>query len=336
MGFLVRARTRCAPLALPPSPVVARLLRRWEHVLGVAVPSSDGDLEDFLEDAFRLDATLAALEPLDGVYVTTDGVRARYILGTEERPVEQFPPWRVLGPTLRRQAAHGTELADRYSELTVFARHAGRAFVLCSHASEDADSELVAALVALSSSGCRRAVIKTTIPKYSLVVVDLPVGLGPDEARRLCSDVLGWALVHLDGVPKAFLVQAFVSIVDEYRLFVVGHEVVTGAGCVDEHTPLANDAPFDPKLRSERAARSVVRVDRAARDALVEFGKTVAGELALELPELEEYVLDVAFAEGAPAIVELNGLDNAGLYAADPYRLASARVASRVRSSRDL
>ncbi|QOT19325.1 hypothetical protein [Paenarthrobacter sp. YJN-5] len=61
---------------------------------------------------------------------------------------------------------------------------------------------------------------------------------------------------------------------------------------------------------------------------LTNFARNAIDALALEVPALTDYVIDVALGPGEkPLIVELNSLLNAGLYASEPGRVAEAMAA---------
>lgn len=172
-------------------------------------------------------------------------------------------------------------------------------------------------------------IVKTARTKLGLWDIALP-GETLEETAAVVSDELEWFTVSLGDRADAFIAQEWVPMMFEYRLFVVDGEVVTGAGCIEENTPLDNRAQFDSAVREHRAAQSPV-VDRPeAVAAMVRFGQAVAVEIAAENPAMTQYVMDVAIgADGMPLIVELNSLLNSGLYASDP-RLVTAAMAARV------
>jgi hypothetical protein len=127
------------------------------------------------------------------------------------------------------------------------------------------------------------------------------------------------------------MVQESVPMRFEYRVFVVGHVPVTGAGCVEERTPLDRDPAeaFDPTVREHRGAPDEPACARPqVRDTLVSFARLVAAELHREVPAMRDYVLDVALDDGdRPLVVELNARENAGFFACDPWTVVAALVA---------
>lgn len=213
--------------------------------------------------------------------------------------------------------------ADRYPALQAFARHAGRTIAVVSH--DEGDSPLVAAVHELFVRGEETVRVKVVArPKYGMYRVPRPATLALGAMREALWAECGYALEHLRRLPGAFLVQQEIPMRYEYRLFVVDGRPVTGAGCVDRHTPLDCRAAFDTAVERERGDGSVVQEPDIVA-TLVKFGATVASEVGVELPRLSEYALDVALGpDDQPLVVELNGLRNSGLYASDPSLVIAA------------
>lgn len=292
-----------------------------EMLLSLSANEADGELR--AEDAARLSAA-----PADA-WVTYDWRRA-WRRGTAVG--EDVDAVVAGGPVLYGRLPSGLpyawvpeaeRLADRYAGLRTFARHAGRDVALASHG--EGRSELVDAVLGLFRRGEETVRVKVAArPKYGMYRVECPPMLSRLTVRDALWRGMGYALEHLAGVPGAFLVQQEVAMRREYRLFVVGHRPVAGAGCVDRHTPAdCRAAPFDAAVERTRGDGGVVR-DPGAVAALVAFGRDVAAELAAEEPRLTDYTLDVAVGPRGPLVVELNGLRNSGLYACDPTPVVAA------------
>ena len=150
------------------------------------------------------------------------------------------------------------------------------------------------------------------------------------SVQNRLADAMGWAIVRLDEAPNSVVAQDLIDLQWEYRLFVVDGEVVSGAGCVEEFTPLDRTPgrPFDTLVRQYRGHHSPEGKSPAVSNQpwivaeLVSFGRTVAREHGGTV------VIDVAIdaATGQPVVVELNTLPNSGLYASDPWAVARALV----------
>ena len=112
----------------------------------------------------------------------------------------------------------------------------------------------------------------------------------------------------------------------EYRFFVVNGEVVTGAGCVEEFTPLNNRAQFDDRMRQVRSEGGPVTSQPEILERYLSFAKQAASEFSAE-GLLNTYSLDLATgSDGQTLIIELNGLPNSGLYASDPHYVTRSLI----------
>lgn len=168
------------------------------------------------------------------------------------------------------------------------------------------------------------AFVKTTRKGWA-ITVDPGETLDEALARR----GLDWEPVRLEGRAGSVLVSPLRQMNHEYRLFVVGHRLVTGAGCIVSRTPSDHDDlddVFDQATQRVRGDGEVVRdVRTVAR--IVDMAKIYAKTWARERPEDSIYVLDIALINGLPGVVEMNPLPNSGMYACDAMALARARLA---------
>jgi hypothetical protein len=292
-----------------------------------------GDWEDFFEQAYRLDAALEGFGPRN-VWVQVGGGRvARNAATGDRRPVEDLAHLPIYGaqPGSRGHFLNVTvddRLADGYAQHRAFLANAGRPFRVAGYATTENDVWTV--VRQMNRNGVTKFFVKVNPSKTGMFSFDLPPAATREDISRAFMDDASWAVMHMEGKEDAFFVQGRVPMEYEYRLFVVDHTVVTGAGCIEEHTPLDNQGDtFDPRVRRDRAARSSVisRPDVVAR--LTAFGKGAAGQLAAEAPALGTYVIDVALGpSGEPLVIELNGMLNAGLYASRPTLITTAMAAA--------
>jgi hypothetical protein len=129
---------------------------------------------------------------------------------------------------------------------------------------------------------------------------------------------------------NTMLVQEMVPMGYEYRFFVVNHELVAGAGCVDNNTPLdSQHAQFDPVVEKDRYAPGQNRLenwDESIQGVLVDCAREIVAATHELEPNCPTYVVDVAInlETGEPLMIERNQLDSAGLYALDAERVAVA------------
>lgn len=309
----------------------------------------EADFEDFIEDAYRLDAALTAADP-DEIAVRSPrrGNTLTNLATRQPTQVRDGDPeipryggqYEDTYAHARRHGAQGHSIAceliaERYAHHRTFQRRAGRRVLLAGSSPDDGSLNVPDAILQLVPRGGRVVVKVITKAKYLVEVINVPPE--PTKAAALAaisrSAGLVGAMMHLEGRPNAFLVQEHVpELRFEYRVFVVNHQPVTAAGCIEEHTPLDADADFSEQLREHRQARSPVERRPEIAHKLLSFARDVVADYREEVPSLTQYVLDVALdGAGHPLVVELNGLLNAGLYASNPYRVAAALTAPGVR-----
>lgn len=311
------------------------------------------DIEDFWEDAIRITSTVRAAQDAGLDWLRADSVRP-----------DPWQPWttaelaRRLGPILTIEAGH--HRADTLLDHPFMQDPglAGRTFHTTGytdpHELEAAPAELlmpgiaqyltgtpwehdcVTRLRLMFWQGHSAAVVKHTDRKIGVAKIELS-----DDIETLTdqlSDAFGWTLVRISGMPGQFQVSTWLDMRYEYRLFIVEGRVVTGAGCIEEFTPLDHDPDewlLDPWVREVRG-NGVSGPDGADtapehRPGLAAWYGHYGAQLAEQLPQGQRtVVLDLACVTGRehPVVVELNDLPNAGLYACDADRLARALVAA--------
>lgn len=344
MPWLVNIRHNNAPISRAATPAVRdheeRLLAAWRQHIGPATEGEGDDYEDFYEQAARLDAALSAFGP-DNIWLTVsqhlDG-DARNLGTGETRPIselEHLPRYGVQA-SQRHQSVNQKQalLADGYYKYDAFLSRAGRRIVVCGYAPEKEGAlDLGDVLAGFAADGIRKAFLKVNLNKYATFPVDLPEGFAPEDASTALYRQLDYGAMYLEGGSTNIQAQEFVTMEYEYRVFVVGNCAVSAAGCIEEFTPLDNNGcAFDNKLRRNRQEESPVDAEPAIAGILTAFARNAVKALALEVPELTDYVIDVALgADGEPLIVELNPLLNSGLYASQPGRVTAALTLDEAR-----
>ena len=335
---------RLSPLPLPELDEVdaatrtrfeREILPLWVAYLKEHARPSDEptDFEIFVEQVARLQAALQYYTP-DKIWLYWVGHPATNLETGRTRPRQDLVDAgaREYGIIHRHDHSVGElnrqqALAEAYAHYDTFTRHSHRRTVLAGFNPDDPNCvDMVDALQDLQSQGVERAFVKTSVAKYAANFVPLNSN-DYEYLRAEVFEAFDWALIHFEGKSDAFLVQEAIDMQYEYRFFITDGHIVTGAGCVEEHTPLQNSTQFDPYMRRYRHdPQDPVVIQRGLVQQYREFADLVVRQLAAEIPELHDYVLDVTLTQDGPAIVELNGLANAGLYAADPARIVEAIV----------
>ena len=304
---------------------LGNLVATWQRLIGdVPVGGGDGDTEDWVEMAYRLHAAVTSYPPHSlRVRVPVYGLTYRWVDATTGEdlpaPTTELPDVGIVLGHHGREHSSGSEIASDYMLLGTFFARAGRAMEMAGAFTHD-DHDIDAAIARLRAGGVGRVFLKARESKMLNLVI---------EDGQVLRDALGggdeWTLIRYEGLRDTFLVQEWVPMRFEYRIFVAGGRPVTGAGSIIEHTPLFNDGgAFSPLVRERRDDRAgdhggpvVCRPDVVAR--FVEFAGVVAAELAAEAPDLRDYVMDVALgSDGEPLVIELNAFENAGFFACRP------------------
>lgn len=292
-----------------------------------------GDWEDFFEQAYRLNAALEGFGPRN-VWVQVNGRDiARNAATGEQRSTADLAHLPIYGaqpgaPGHFLPVTVDDRLAAEYAHHRAFLANAGRPFRIAGYATRDNDAYEV--IMDLNRQGVTEFFVKVNPSKVGMFAFELPAAATRADIDAAFMRDAHWSVMHMEGSAEAFFIQGRVSMEYEYRLFVVDHAVVAGAGCIEEHTPLLNQGDeFDPRVRRDRAARTAVEARPEVVGRLVAFGRGVAAQLGAEVPNLGTYVLDVAMGpSGEPLVVELNGMLNAGLYAVNPVLITRALAAA--------
>ncbi|MCU6479072.1 ATP-grasp domain-containing protein [Arthrobacter sp. A2-55] len=336
---LVTIVPRPAPSAIRPGHEAGanELQNLWYRHMGTP-RDVESDYEEHFEQAARLQAALNGFGD-DNVWLHIGGRDELAVrnLGTgETRQLSELAHLPRYGLQEGRPG-HKVELkqerlAGKYALYPSFQQRAGRRSVLAGFGTED-DQDLEVVLGDLYAAGVRKFFIKANVAKLGLWKFTAGEGLTPSELQRQFLDEDdGWTIVRHEGDRDFFQVQESVTMTHEYRMFIIGGQLVTGAGCVEEFTPLDNNGqPFDPKMRPHRNSDGPVRDEPKILESYLEFARDAVSALSADVPDLHNYVMDLALgSDSRPLIVELNGMLNAGLYASRPIEVtrALARLAA--------
>ncbi len=303
---------------------------------------SGADFEDFWEDAYRASAAVRAC--------TAAGMELRLA-----RDGETVRPYQRLGPV--SMSEEGRHRADELLMPESLQRYGGRlmarAWVDTSEeyisgtriAGEDFDAaapecpdELFSALRWVHTHGASDAVVKLGTRKGGVSQVRLSSSLDEIRAQVYSDEVLAWSATPDAAPANGFLVQEWVPMEYEYRVFIVDGTPVTGAGCVEEFTPLdrRDGEAFDTRVRRVRGngVAGVSDTEVVSDPHLVAEYQCFARAVAIELPKGHRtVVMDVATdaRNGNAMVVEFNTLPNSGLYASDVYLLHHHMVRAKDR-----
>ena len=242
----------------------------------------------------------------------------------------------------------GETRANHYPELETFHARAGRRIALADMpgdraAAGDRRTVFARGLSSTSLGAAMAAIAPGTVfvkhvypaKALPLLTYELDAGFTEDRGERMFLADTEYHFARFEGDPAALLVQERITMTHETRFFVIGGVVVSGAACIEYHTPqqrASRSALLPPifelgRNSGEMDDRGYVE-RKATASRLVDFAFAVAAEISAEAPELQDYALDVALgADGVPLVIELNPVSSSGLYASDPARIWQAILA---------
>lgn len=299
------------------------------------------DFEDWHEDCARLVAALDTGLPFsvisqNGGY-SSDGLTERASTHGRFDPNE---PFLFLGfgqgrfevcdhPHNLGVDRAGLNAAERYYTHQAWLEAAGREVHLVDNPDSRDISDvrtLHGRLMAMAEAGHQTVFVKDTRPKKGVYIVDLS---GVTDARSLSRAVLDGIEYGLETakVKDAYLVQEYLPMRDEYRLFVIDGRIVAGAGVVVAHTPLVNDGvAFSPLVSADPKNEDLVRSDPDLVAAYLAFAEPVVARLRDEVPQMVDYSLDVAMTDRGIVSVEINPGLNFGLYGVHYPSILAAHI----------
>lgn len=294
-------------------------------------PSSDPrtDFETGIEEILRTHAALKACDPQLTWFHLLDPKSTTTVPEPLADQGTLSGPHRVYGPSQSSMGRRGHRVDEDeldYWTLEAFRSRAGRAMVLAGFDPDDGSADVVATVSSLFGS---------TSPKRPFFIKPTSIKSYPAEKAwidrfdmlQTSTGAWDWASVSLEGRAGTALVQESVPMQYEYRFFIVGAELVAGAGCLGELNPLHNQTRtrFDPRMRKLRGPITRPAARTALLETYLSFAAEAAADIAAERPQLDYYTLDVALGQNdQPLIIELNPAGAAGFYAADPYAVAEA------------
>lgn len=207
--------------------------------------------------------------------------------------------------------------------------HGGRWLSLAGYSDEpgelDATHDVIELALSRARAGVEKVVVKLAQRKAGLTVVNLHPAITAAEIndQLLGEDSdLGWSFIRIAGRRGTLLIQDWIEMTYEYRLFVVDGVVVTSAGCLEECTPYSRehaDVRFDARMRRHRGNNIDGRRPSAPEFDSHKMARFLAVGDKLAAQHGGTVVIDVALnADGDVIVLELNTLPNAGLYASNP------------------
>lgn len=306
-----------------------------------------GDYEDFYENYLRL-YYVAKLYPKELIIIND---RRRYynyetkqVLTNEEVKTLFAEPHFKYGILDKLENAEEDLAVNNYEESLGFQKYSNRyAKVLgfpedntndeTTYILKDEDNGLIQ-IKELRNKGINKFVLKDGRAKHGLYKIDLEGVPNTDEGfinymRKyfLLTDN-DWAILNLFRTLPSHLVQEFKQMKYEYRFFVYNGVLISGAGCVEEHTPLVNTKQFNTLMEAYRS-ETVIEDCPQIVERYIEAAKQIVSLTNATEPNVKNYSLDLClYEDDTIGMIERNPFSNSGLYAQDLESVAKAVLAA--------
>ncbi len=212
--------------------------------------------------------------------------------------------------------AEAVKTAGFYSKSSVFQKHAGRKAIPVDATRESVQSALNE--LTKNAVGKVHLFVKSVRKEFAQKATVNTV-LGVPIMSQLFQQIedMPWTMLQHEGNTDVFLMQEAITCRYEYRMFMVDGRPVTGAGCIEEYTPLNNETTFDPKMAEYRNKSEIVS-DKSIAECYRDFAEKFGREFEQENGKGINYALDLCLdANGKICVIELNPPLNCGLYASD-------------------
>src|SRR5699024_6320497 len=183
------------------------------------------DVEDFWEPVARTAGCLPAAQELG---MTVELCPPATTLWTPERMAR-----RVGSVWTHEEDRHASDPLLLHPTLR---QHGGRWMAVAGYTDEPgelrADQDVVELALTRARKGIERLVVTFAASKTGLAVIDLHPEMSREDVHAaLMSSSDGWELIRLAGRRRTLLVQDWIPMAYEYRLFVVDGRIITAAGC---------------------------------------------------------------------------------------------------------
>lgn len=299
-----------------------------------------GDYEDFYENYLRLFYSSQVL-PHDSIIVNVEGEYYDFI---SKRRIDNYKTiegsskgkfygakaeWDILETEDEGLHAYGNQ--------STFYAYANRFAVKCGFPDDDGVTVLPDELnvfnlirKAREELAIERFVIKSMKAKHGLYFIDFS-GV-ENTVESIEKHIVDWFKASGDyygfyrvatGNPT-YILQEHKPMKYEYRMFIVDGVIVSGAGCIEAHTPLVNTKRFNTLVEYERNDGMIVDEPYIV-DRLIGYADEIVTHTNYHYPEVQTYVVDVyLYEDGSLGMIERNGFSNSGFYGNDLKAIVSA------------
>lgn len=186
----------------------------------------------------------------------------------------------------------------------------------------------------LRNKGINKFILKDVRPKHGLYKINLENVPNTDTDFKnymrnyfLITDN-DWAILNLFRTIPSFLVQEFKQMKYEYRFFIYNGVLISGAGCIEEHTPLVNTKQFNTLIQEYRNESPIEDLPQIV-EKYIEVAKKIVSLTNRTEPKIKNYSLDLClYEDNTIGMIERNPFPNSGLYGQDLETIVKAVLAA--------
>ena len=354
-----------------------RLVELWKQWIPMS-SSKTNDPVLFLEQAYLLDAAIrtygeehvyvsngfksyaltqkgAVLNTVDALTLVDKGMRLYGVI--PPLPKHGFMdnlslPEYQMAYTVRSKGLHGDSAAEWYYDM-LNEELLKRKTTICGYGIKNKSpyADLIEVVVSQYLKGQRDWFLKDTNTRNNTLILHLNDGLNKEEARRHAEVKTTQNFAHLEGLHDTIFLQEYKEASYEYRFFVFEGNLVSGAGCISDNTPLRGyildscGEPFYPKYNTRAQRKSdyytknrlvtnegpyaFADISRILKEHYIPLAQKTIDHLRTLPYAPRSYTLDVAFDEktGEAFVIGIDSLNNSRLYANNPlYLVEGIRV----------
>lgn len=174
--------------------------------------------------------------------------------------------------------------------------------------------DLLESIAAMADAGHRRVTLRATSPNWPALTVSINNNPYYVQRQLFSHMKLGTMLVHHEDIDGGVLLSQWLPLTHQYRIAVVGGQLITGSGRGVDPLEHPRYGRFDPRMIADADDEPSECPDHVATH--LELARRVCGELAADHQPL---VLDLAINAhtGQPLLVDIKSLTGAHLYALD-------------------
>ena len=319
---------------------IQELISIWKKIIPNTDVDNNVDKEEWIENALLLLKATKKYKP-ENIYVKFASKPGYFVLNNRKRIIQEevyeLENVIVLGSTnimqltkfknLIEPTINDIQKAESYFKFNTFFKYANRKCYIGSFREDNQNWRKV-----LNKLPDGNYIVKTCSQKYlPLFIYEVKDGVGKfkdflniygySNEKEMHTDIIsqiGYAGIHMEGEKYGLLIQEYTKMNYEYRFIVKNQEIISGAGCVEEFTPLDRRSPniCDYQIRKNRLLGTDIIEDKEKVHIMHRYAQDVVNALKIEDDKFTNYIVDIALNENnEPLLVEINPFLNYGFYA---------------------